>query len=332
MITTGGTIGARCYGQDKTKVIDNQGMNVLELEIQRHPGVRIHRYSELSSLEMTPSQVLVLLRALVRLSSNDGVEGIVLTLGTDTMEEIVFLLDLFWPGRIPLVVTGSMRTLDNSGSDAPQNLADAIATARTPAIAALGVVVVFAGIIHAAARVYKKDPATLDAFSSVPPGRFGTVSKGVVTILISPEKRDQLDIEAAGRLEVSVPLVSVVSGDDGSTIRSVLAGRVDGLVVAGSGAGNVPRSVSSIIKSLPSEGIPVVIASRTGRPSIAPEIDPSPGRTELRQRGCFYALSLSPLKARLLLLCLIDMGADSAMMAARLEGLTEDPRIVRAMT
>ena len=162
-------------------------------------------------------------------------------------------------------------------------------------------------------------------------GTIGTVSYGVVTVLTSPGERHPLDVRTTCKLDKSVPLLFVVAGDGVSTIRSVFAGGVEGLVVAGSGAEDVPRGVSSIVKSPPSRGNPDVIASRTGRPSMASEKDPSPGRIELRQQGCFYALTLSSLKVRPLLLSLIDMSAGSAMMAARFKGPTEDPRMEEAM-
>lgn len=237
-----------------------------------------------------------------------GVDGVVVVQGTDTLEETAYLLDLFHTASVPIVVTGAMRNPTLAGADGPANLLAAVRTAAHPASRGRGVLVVLADQIHAAGRVRKTHTTSVCAFASPDSGPLGLLTEGVPGFLWGPVDRFALDL-AAVRARPSVPLVTVVLGDDGLLLRG-LAGRADGLVVAGAGGGHVPRGLVSVLGDLAGR-MPVVLASRVGGGPVLGATYAYPGsERDLLERGLVSAGFLDPFKARVLLWALLACGAD----------------------
>ena len=237
-----------------------------------------------------------------------GVDGVVVTQGTDTLEEAAYLLDLFHTAAEPVVVTGAMRNPALAGADGPANLLAAVRTAAHPASRGRGVLVVLADQIHAASRVRKTHTSGVGAFTSPDSGPLGLVTEGDPWFLSGPTVRFTLD-PAAVRTRPRVPLVTVAFGDDGVLLHG-LAGRADGLVVAGAGGGHVPRDLVAPLEEL-AGSMPVVLASRTGAGPVLRATYAYPGsERDLLERGLVGAGLLDPLKARVLLWALLACGGD----------------------
>lgn len=241
---------------------------------------------------------------------SETVDGVVITQGTDTIEETGYLLDLFHTAPQPVVVTGAMRNPTLAGADGPANLLAAVQTAAHPTARGQGVLVVPADEIHAAGRVRKTHTTSGSTFRSPNGGPLGYVVEGTPRLLngrLGHLTFDLADLSAEPR----VALVTVSLGDDGLLLDG-LADRVDGVVVAGFGVGHVPQKMVPALEEL-ADRVPVVLASRTGAGAGLAATYGFPGsERDLLSRGLIRAGFLDPLKARILLWTLLATGHDHA--------------------
>ncbi|WP_306796588.1 asparaginase [Nocardia sp. XZ_19_369] len=240
------------------------------------------------------------------------VDGVVVTQGTDTIEETVYLLDLLHAGPQPVIVTGAMRNPTLAGADGPANILAAIQTAASPHTRNQGALVVFGDDIHAARRVRKTHTTSLVTFQSPDGGPLGYLVEGRPRLLNRLTHRTVVPAKPADGIRVAV--VPVTLGDDGTTLQA-LADHVDGLVVAGFGAGHVPSGLVSVLETLCAR-VPVVLSSRTGAGSVLATTYGFPGsERDLLARGLISAGYLDPIKARILLLTLLTTGCDQPTIA-----------------
>jgi L-asparaginase len=240
----------------------------------------------------------------IRDAAGDGFDGVVVTQGTDTLEETSFLTDLYHREPIPLVFTGAMRNPTMPGADGPANLLAAVATAAEPAARGRGVLVVLDDTIHAARYVQKTHTTSTGAFSSPDAGPVGRLVEGTPCFAWDLPARPGLPLPGH---PATVEIVTTGLGSNG-ILLDALADRIDGLVVAAFGAGHVPSSWCDRLTALAAT-IPVVLTSRTRAGSVLASTYDFPGsERDLLSRGLISAGRLDPLKARLLLYALLAAG------------------------
>lgn len=266
--------------------------------------LEVHDFRRLPGAALGFDDLLALHRAVSERLA-EGVTGVVVTQGTDTIEETAYLLDLLHAAQAPLVVTGAMRHPGLAGADGPANVLAAVRTAACPAARGLGCLVVFADTVHAARFVRKAHSTHVAAFVSPDTGPIGHLVEGVPCILTRPAGRFHLPAPT-GPVTCRVPVVPMALGDDGVLLEG-LRERVDGLVIAAFGVGHVPAGIVDRLQNLAAR-VPVVLASRTGAgPSLRATYGFPGSETDLLRRGLISAGFLDPYKARVLL-CLLLAG------------------------
>ncbi len=290
----GGGVVARLSGAELTAAVpglDELGEALDVRDVQAVP-----------SASLSFANVLDVVTAASR-AVDEGATGVVVTQGTDSLEETAYLADLVWPHPAPLVFTGAMRNPTLAGPDGPANLLAAARTAASPAARDLGVLVAFNDEVHAARWVRKTHSTSTATFASPNAGPVGHVVEGVVRVLTTPPRRTPL--AAPATLDgTRVALHTVTLDDDGAQLAG-LADSHQGLVVAAFGVGHVPASMAPVLGELAGR-IPVVLSSRTGAGSVLRDTYGAVGsERDLLARGLIGSGLLDPNKARVLLRLLL---------------------------
>ncbi|HZE04871.1 MAG TPA: asparaginase [Solirubrobacteraceae bacterium] len=308
LLAAGGTISMQ--GEHAVPALDAAALVQAVPELARFPRLRAENVLGLPGPQIALPEALDLARHAARAAA--GGEGVVITTGTDTMEELAVLCALQHTAAAPIVLTGANRTASAPGADGPANLLDAITLAAAPRGEGLGAVVVFGGEIHAATSVRKVDSTGPAAFGSPVAGPVGRVFEGRVWLHARPVRPTQITPE---RLEHRVPILLAALGEDGTLMRTA-AQTADGLVVVAFGAGHLtPGMLHALADAI--ERIPVVLTCRPERGSMLHATYGFEGsERDLRATGAICAPFLSPVAARIALLCCLGAGLDRDATAA----------------
>jgi L-asparaginase len=312
LFTLGGTIAMAGHAADRPGVVARlTGADLTAAvpglaEIGRHLVVR--DVQAVPSASLSFAQILGLVR-----EAGSSEDGVVVTQGTDTVEETAYLADLVWPHAAPLVFTGAMRNPTLAGADGPANLLAAVRVAASPQARDLGALLVANDEIHAARWVRKTHSTSTATFASTDTGPIGHVIEGEVRVLTRPERRPVLDVPAVDGTRVA--LYTVALEDDGALLERV-ADTHHGLVVAAFGVGHVPAWLAPVLGELAAR-IPVVLTSRSGGGSVLRNTYGAAGsEIDLQRRGLVNGGLLGPYKARVLLRLLLAAGAGRDEIAA----------------
>jgi L-asparaginase len=265
----------------------------------------------LSSWNLAPPQMLEIARLAERLLADH--DGVVVTHGTDTLEETAAVLSFAVRAPGPVVVTGAMRAADEPQSDGAGNLRAACAVAADPGARGRGALVVFGDEVHLATRVTKRHSAALAAFGSPAGGPVGVVDGGRVVWLAAPSPPTTYDVAHA---DADVPLLVAAAGSPVRVVEAALDG-ADGLAVAGMGLGHLPSSWLPALAAAVARGVPVVRATRTGAGPAAGRYAGPGGDVDAEERGLLSAGLRSPYLARMELICVVGAGTDPREAFAR---------------
>jgi L-asparaginase len=297
VLATGGTIAGRAAsaGDNLTYQAAQIGVEELLAGLPLPAGFAIEgeQVAQIDSKDMDFDVWCALARRCAHWLARADVAGVVVTHGTDTMEETAFFLQSVLAPAKPVVLTGAMRPATAIVPDGPQNLADAVAVAGSGQ--ARGVCVVFAGSVHGAADVQKVHPYRVDAFSSGDAGPIAYVEEGRLRVLRNwPQGTPGRALDAlpdpAGWPRVEI--VASYAGASGAVVDALVRDGVRGLVVAGTGNGSLHHALESALLGAQRQGVAVRRTSRCLHAGVLPHAgDRLPA-----------AQGLTPVKARVALL------------------------------
>ncbi|WAB99212.1 asparaginase [Pseudomonas putida] len=308
----GGTVSmqADAPGRGVTPSLD------CEKQLALLPQLREMAQLEVATLCLVPSASLsfvMLLEVLAwaRVEIEAGSQAVILTQGTDTLEETAYFFDLLWPYDAPLVLTGAMRSASQPGSDGPANLLAAAQVALAQESRGRGALVVINDQIHCATRVRKTASLAMAAFESPGSGAVGELVEGMAVYRQMPCPRAVLPLPE--RVEHRVALLEACLDADTALLQAVAAFGFEGLVIAGFGAGHVSSAWSDVLGEL-APNLPVIVATRTGSGTTARSTYGFAGaEIDLQSKGVHMAGQLCPRKCRILLWLLLGSGQQSSL-------------------
>jgi L-asparaginase len=312
LLATGGTIAMRdaMRGERAVPALDAAALIDQVPQLASVPALEAETLLALPGPQLTLEQALMVCSRAAA-AARDG-EGVVVTTGTDTLEELAMLCALLHGSPTPIVLTGANRPGSNPGADGPANLIDAVVVAGARASGQLGTVVVFGGEIHAATSVRKVDSTGPAAFGSPSAGPVGRVVEGRIWIHSHHVRPQALQVERLGH---RVEIVTSTLGDDGTALaRAALD--ADGLVVVAFGAGHLSPGALDPLRDAVTR-VPVVVTCRPERSSMLFGTYGFVGaEQDVRAAGAICAPFLSPAAARIGLLCCLGAGLDAPAMRA----------------
>ncbi len=303
VLAAGGTIAMTGAG-GATPDLDVEALiAALPALAEDHEGLEAQTLVNVPSAHLTLGDQLRICRE-ARDAARRGI-GVVVTHGTDTLEETAMLCDVLHDAEAPIVFTGAIRPASAPGADGPANLGDAVMVAASDGAAGMGVLVCFGGEIHHARCVRKTDTTSLVAFTSPQTGPLGRITEDHATIWSRLPRNPPLD---PPHLDKRVLIVPTTAGDDGSLASAALATEPDGVVIGTLGAGHLAPHLLDLWAQA-AERIPVIAYCRSERGVILNATYGYAGsERDLRSSGIIPAGFLSPQAARMKLLAGLASG------------------------
>ena len=308
LLFTGGTISMQrdpaAGGNVPTH--DGEALVAFAPGLQAVSPFRIENWARLPACHLGPDRLWALRERVREIAQSGEARGIVITHGTDTIEETAYLLARTLPPDVPVAITGAMRTSSDEGWDGPRNLLDAARVAAGPESAGRGARVVFHGRIFQGETAVKTHATDLAAFSAPHARPVGRIEGGRVAYDAPPPARSA-GLRPTG-LGARVALVSLVVGDDG-TMLDLARPEHDGVVVEAFGSGNMPPGAVPAVRRWLDEGKPVVLASRCPQGEVTPLYAFEGGGARTLAMGAIPAGPRTPSQARMELVLALSAGA-----------------------
>jgi len=314
VLHTGGTISMQADGTGKVVTNDENPMNHVTVPLE---GIQVTAldFFNIPSPHMTPEHMLQLYKK-IKTSSKDF-DGVVITHGTDTLEETAYFLDTMEIPDIPVVLTGAMRSSNELGSDGVYNYLSALRVAADQKAHGKGVLVVMNDEVHAAKYVTKTHTTNVSTFQTPTHGPLGLIMKYEILYFKTAEPRVRFDLD---KIQGLVPIIPVYAGMTDELLDLLPVDQLDGLIIQAFGAGNVPKETAEKLKSLSQAGLPIALVSRCFNGIAEPVYAYEGGGVCLQNDGVYFVKELNAQKARMKLLIAINAGLKGDELQAYMEG------------
>lgn len=281
----------------------------------------LHQYANIIEVEafnlpsphITPQHMLLLRDVIVEQAKLYQLDGVVITHGTDTLEETAYFLDMTTRFQFPIVLTGAMRSSNELGADGVYNLVEAVRVAIDPQAREKGVLVVMNDEVHLAFNITKTSTSSVNTFQSPQYGPIALVTKKKIHFHHAPIHRQYVDIQAISK---RVALLKVYAGMEEDAIDFIVQCGYDGLVLEGLGQGNVPPAVATKLIEYVQKGLPIVLVSRCFNGIAEGVYGYDGGGKQLEDAGVIFANGLNGQKARLKLLIALNECHDTVNLPA----------------
>lgn len=309
VIFTGGTISMKVDPRLNAAIpaLSSEEIMGMVTNIERFTEIETINYGEYPGPHITPQMMLELSKLVKKTIERDDITGVVVTHGTDTLEETAYLLDLTIKSKKPIVVVGAMRNFSELGYDGPSNLSAAICTAISKEAVDKGVLVVMNNEVNAASHVTKTNTLSLDTFKSPEFGPLGIVDNDEVIFYRDIVNHHHIETE---NIESKVALIKCAAGMDSDLIDYCIDSGYKGIVIEALGRGNVPIGMFEGIKRSLYKNIPVVIVSRCPTGRVLDTYGYPGGGKNLRNIGAIFGDNLPGQKARIKLMLILSITND----------------------
>ncbi|MBN3724115.1 asparaginase [Burkholderia sp. Ac-20379] len=317
VLATGGTIAGAAPDATNTAGYQAGALGIASLldavpALARVAQIEGEQIASIDSKDLDPALWIALAQRIDALAADPRIDGIVVTHGTDTLEETATLLHLAVKTAKPVVLTAAMRPATSLSSDGPLNLLNAVTVAASPAAHGQGVLVAFNNKIHSARDVVKTSTYAVDAFQSPELGVLGWVQDGRVEfargVVRAHTAAAPFAVGAGSHTDwPAVEIVASYAGVSRTAVDALVAAGVKGIVVAGTGNGSIHATLQAALAEAAAQGVAVVRASRVGSGHVMRN-----GAASDDALGFVSAGSLNPFKARVLLMLALASGARGA--------------------
>jgi L-asparaginase len=307
MVFTGGTISMRVdpLAGGAVPALDARDILAAARGIEDVATLRIEEWGRFPGPHMDAERMWNLRARLIELVADPAIDGVVVTHGTDTIEETAYLVARSLYSTKPIVFTGAMRNLSELGWDGPANLVDAVRVAADPDAIGYGVLLVMNGRAYSALDVTKAHTHVLDAFES--PGLGPVAEVDDEAVIFRRALPLQREIIQPVSLATPIDIVGAWAGADARLLDAVLP-TARGVVIAALGRGNVPPLMADALGAWRDAGKPVVITSRTGRGRVGQTYGYPGGGRRLAELGTIFAGARRPTQARIDLMLALGAG------------------------
>lgn len=309
IIFTGGTISMKIDQEMNAAIpaLNSDELISMVKNIEKIAKIESINYANVPSPHISPDIMMELSQMIKDLVAREDIVGVILTHGTDTLEETAYLLDLNIKTEKPIVVVGAMRNSSELGYDGSSNLSAAICTAVSDESKGRGVLVVMNNMVNSASEVTKTNTLTLDTFKSPEFGPLGIVDNDEVIFYRDITSDNFIETD---RLENKVALIKAVAGMDSDVINYYIENGYKGIVIEAMGRGNLPPSMVDGIKKAINLNIPVVMVSRCPTGRVLDTYGYEGGGKHLKELGVIFGKNLPGQKARIQLMLLLGANKD----------------------
>ncbi|SES76340.1 asparaginase [Natronincola peptidivorans] len=318
IIFTGGTISMSIDPRIGAAIpsLSNEEIMSLVTNIDKFAEIETINFSKLPGPHIDPLLMMDLRNLVVDIIQREDIEGVVITHGTDTLEETAYLLDLTINCTKPIVVVGAMRNSSELGYDGPSNLASAVCTAISPHAKNKGVLVVMNNEVNAASEVTKTNTLSLDTFKSLDFGALGIVDNDKVIFHRQIVDRQYIP---ATTIVPNVNLIKCVSGMDSALLKFCVDSGSKGVVIEALGRGNVPPKMLEGIQYALEKNVAIFIVSRCPTGRVLDTYGYEGGGRQLRILGAILGGDLPGQKARIKLMLALSISSDLETLRSLLE-------------